>query len=427
MGISRRDLLKATAAGTALSGIGLPATGLAAGAKTLKIGFLAPLTGDVAGWGLPGLYGVEVLLKNFVNANGGVKIGNETYMLEVASYDNQYLPDKALVGYKKLVNEENVKFIMMLGGDPWPGVQRYCNHVKMMTTTLLPSDLSPDTPYLLAPCEVHPIYNLTGVEYLHKTYPEAKTAVICAQNDSLGLPSVATYEAAFESTGIKLVGENIYDPSTTDFAPIVSSLLAKKPDIFCLDTSYPDFVNLICQQLYNQGFKGVKIACTCDNYPQIIEKTSKEFMKGFIFQFPDFDDPKLENRVQNFPDPNKFFEDYNKAHPGTWTAVSWEYPSIVMQWIKGAQLAKSTEPTDVLNAMLGQPTWPHIYGTAHWWGKDLWGINHALVGNWPVVEINGEGKARIQEFGNIPAWWDKHKDLLLKAMSKRKLLWKQRA
>ena len=52
MSITRRDFLKAAAAGTVLTGIGLP--GFAIGAeKKLKIGFLEPLTGKVAGWGLP--------------------------------------------------------------------------------------------------------------------------------------------------------------------------------------------------------------------------------------------------------------------------------------------------------------------------------------------------------------------------------------
>lgn len=424
MGITRRDLLTATAGTAVLGSTVIPRIGLGA-TKTLKIGFLAPLTGEVSAWGLPGLYGCEVLVKN-INAAGGVQIGEDTYTLEIASFDDEYLPDKALQGFKKIVSEEGAKFVMMLGGDPWPGVQRFANQSKMLATTLLPSDLSPDTPYLLAPCEVHPIYNVTGVEYLARNFPDAKRAVICAQNDSLGIPSVATYEAAFEAAGIEVVDVNIFDPATTDFAPLVTSLLAKKPDIFCYDTAYADFVNLIAQQLHIQGYKGLQISCTCDNYPQIVEKTSKEFMEGFIFQFPDFDDPKLNEPFINFPEPNKFFADYNAAHPGTWTAVSWEYPSIVLQWIAGAKLAGSIEPMQVLEAMKSKPSWPHIFGEADWWGQDLWGINNALVGKWPVVVIR-DGKATIAEFGDIPAWWAKNKDVLIKRMRERNQMWDQRA
>ncbi len=50
MSITRRDFLKAAAAGAVLTGIGLPSTVFGA-KKTVKIGFLAPLTGEVAGWG----------------------------------------------------------------------------------------------------------------------------------------------------------------------------------------------------------------------------------------------------------------------------------------------------------------------------------------------------------------------------------------
>jgi branched-chain amino acid transport system substrate-binding protein len=422
MGITRRDFIKAAAAGTVLTGIGLP--GIAFGAqKKVKIGFLAPLTGEVAGWGLPGLYGCEIW-GEWVNAAGGIKIGSDNYMVEFVSYDNEYLPDKALQGAKKLVMEEDVKFVMMLGGSTWPGVQKFFTRKKMLTSTLLPSDLSPDSPYHLAPCEVHPIYNVTGVEWLAENFPKLKKAVICAQDDDLGIPSVATYRAAFEVAGIEVVGENIFDIATTDFAPIVTSLLAKKPDIVCFDTSWPDYVNLICEQLYQQGYKGKMISCTLDNYPAILEKTSKDFLEGFIYQFPDFDDPALNQPNISFKNPNKFFQQFNKKHPASWTAVSYEYASIMDLWVTGAQKAGSVEPMAVYKAMKSMPTLPHIFGPAEWWGEELWGVNNALVGNWPVVTIQN-GRGRIVEYKNIPEWWAKHKDVYIKHMKKLNQMWYQ--
>jgi len=422
MGITRRDFLKAAAAGTVITGIGLP--GIAFGAnKKVKIGFLAPLTGEVAGWGLPGLYGCEIWAE-WVNADGGIKIGGDNYMVEFVSYDNEYQPDKALQGAKKLVAEEDVKFVMMLGGSTWPGVQKFFTRNKMLTSTLLPSDLNPNSPYHLAPCEVHPIYNVTGVEWLAETFPKLKKAVICAQDDELGIPSVATYRAAFEVAGIEVVGENIFDIATTDFAPIVTSLLAQNPDIFCFDTAYPDYVNLICAQLYQQGYKGKMISCTLDNYPAILEKTSKDFLEGFIYQFPDFDDPALDAPNISFKNPHKFFDEFNKKHPASWTAVSYEYASIMDLWVAGAQKAGSVEPMAVYEAMKSMQTLPHIFGPAEWWGKELWGINNALVGNWPVVTIQN-GRGRIVEYKNIPEWWAKHKDVYIKHMEKLNQMWYQ--
>ena len=118
--------------------------------------------------------------------------------------------------------------MMMLGGDTWPAVQPIANKANMLVSTLLPSDLSPDTPTLIAPCEVHPIYNVTGVWWMKDNNPDLKTAVICAQDDALGRPSVATYKAAFEAHKIDVLDTIFFDLSTTDFAPVMTSMLAKQ-------------------------------------------------------------------------------------------------------------------------------------------------------------------------------------------------------
>ena len=45
------------------------------------------------------------------------------------------------------------------------------------------------------------------------------------------------------------------------------------------------------KQAFQQDYKGQIISCTADFYQKIIEKTSKAFMEGFIFQFPGFRRP----------------------------------------------------------------------------------------------------------------------------------------
>ena len=421
-GLTRRTFLKSTAA-TAISA-GLPGAALAA-EDTIKIGFLAPLTGPVAAWGKPGLDGCEIWAER-VNAAGGIDLGGTKHPVEFISYDNEYDPAKARTGATKLIREDGVSFIMMLGGDTWPGVQPVADKTGMLFSTLLPSDLSPDTTTLIAPAEVHPIYNVTGVEWLAENRPELKTAVMCAQDDALGLPSVATYLAAFEAAGIEMLDEPLlFDPATTDFAPVVTRLISGDPDIVCLDTCYSDYVHPICEQLFQQGFKGQIISCTMDFYDQVIAKTSKEFMEGVIFQFPDFDDPALNGDNINFVDPNGFYDEYNTRHPGQWGAVSWEYASIMDLWKAAAEKAGSADPDAVEAAMKEGGTGKHAFGDANWWGTELFGIDNALVGDWPVVAIEN-GKAVIKDFKNIPAWYDKHGELLVKHMAAYDQMWNQR-
>ncbi len=413
MGISRRDFVRNTAAGALIASTGLPSRVFAAGQKTVKIGMNIPMTGDYAPWVLPGLYGCQVVVDD-INAAGGVNIGDQNYAIEIVSYDHGYDIEKAVQGYKQMVSESDVKMVMMLGGSTVGAVMPWADRKKILTTTLLASDITPDTEYLIATSESHPLYNVTGVEWLAQHHPEVKTAAIVTNNDAeYGLQSAATYQAAFEVAGIEVVDINLHGFDVTDFAPIVSSVLAKNPDVFCMATSF--YCTPLMEQLYHQGYKGKIISCTLDYYDEIIAKTSKEFVNGTIFQFPDFDDPKLNEKGINFPNPGDFDAKFRKDHPNDWSAVAWEYPANLLNWIEGAKAAGSVEPTEVLKALRSNKNPEFVFGEGRWWGKEFWGRDSVVVGRWPVVVVQ-DGKARIQEYRSVSGWLDKHAAVLAKYM-----------
>ena len=414
MSFTRRDALKTTIAGAVAAGASsIPFGLMAASNKTVKIGMNIPMTGDYAPWGLPGLYGCQIIA-NDINAAGGVKIGGDSYNIEMVAYDHGYDTEKAVQGYKKLVLEDEVKMVMMLGGSTVASVLPWAQRKKMLTTTLLPSDITPKSDYLIATCESHPLYNVTGVEWLAKNFPDVKSAAIVTNNDAeYGLQSAATYKAAFEVEGIDVVDVNLHGFDITDFAPIVSSVLAKNPDVFCMATSF--YVTPIMEQLYHQGYKGKIISCTLDYYDEIIAKTSREFVDGTIFQFPDFDDPMLNDAGVNFPNPGDFDAKFRKSHPNDWSAVSWEYPAILLNWIEGAKQAGSVEPTKVTQALKSNKSPEFVFGGGKWWGSQLWGQDNAVVGRWPVVVVEN-GKARIQEFRSVSDWLQKNRSVLVKHM-----------
>ncbi len=392
--------------------------------RRIKVGFLAPLTGDVASWGLPGLNGCEIWA-DWVNAAGGLLVGGQRHHLEIVPYDCRYDPEKAARGARKLVLEEGVKLLMMLGGDTFRPIEDFVRQRKVLTSTLLPSDLSPDTPYLIAPSEVHPIYNVTGVDWLAEHKPHLKTAALCAQRDALGLPSAATYRAAFEAAGIAITREVLFAPDEADVPAIVSAMLRDAPDILCWTTAYEPLVHALTEEAHRQGFTGQLISCTADNYPRLVERLGRDFMEGFVFQFPDFDDPRLNDEGVNFNRPNAFFEDYTARFPGTWSAVSWEYVAILALWRQAIELAGTVEPVSVLAAMKAGGRGGHAFGAAEWWGSTLFGIDNALVGDWPVVTIQN-GKARIATFRSIPAWLKQHGALLEHHMRALGQMWDQR-
>lgn len=393
--------------------------------KVLRIGFLAPLSGPLKSWALPGLYGSTIWVER-VNQAGGIKVGSRRYMVELVEFDSCYDPVRALEGARHLIVGEGVKLLLMIGGDDIsPELRQLVRQHRMLVATLLPSDLSPDAPTLVAPSEIHPIFNVTGVDWLKRNRPRLRTAAMCAQRDLLGLPSIATYRAAFEAAGIKLVAEELFEPDEKDFGGIVERLMAASPDILCWDTAYEPFVHELTVEAFKRGFNGQLLSCTCDNYRALIARTSVAFMDGFVFQFPDFDDPRLNEAHINFDNPNGFYKIFCERFPGTWSAVSWEYASTLELWKTAAQRARNFEPFSVLSMMKVGGSGAHAFGEAEWWGKDLFGIDNALVGDWPVVMIEN-GKARIQEFGSIINWWTANRTTLVKHMRALGLIWDQR-
>ena len=239
------------------------------------------------------------------------------------------------------------------------------------------------------------------------------------------MPSLATYRAAFQAAGIETVKEILYTGAPQDPDALVDVLLENDPDILCWDTAYEPFVHALTESAYRRNYKGQILSCTCDNYPSLVGKTSREFMEGFVFQFPDFDDPALNDPRVSFPRPNEFYSEFLRRFPGEWSAVSWQYFAILEMWRKAVERIQTVEPATVLSAMKMGGVSRNVFGEARWWGRDLFGIDHALVGAWPVVQIQS-GSARIVEFRSVLNWCDQHMDLLLSHMRNCGQMWYQR-
>lgn len=390
----------------------------------INIGFLAPLSGQAESWGQPGLQGCRIW-QDWLNRAGGLLLAGRRHPIRIRAYDSAATPQAAREGAKSLVQDHDVQLLMMLGGDSFAEVADYLSQRRVLTSTLLPSDLSPDTRYLIAPSEVHPVYVVTGVDWLTRTRPELRRVAMCSQRDAMGLPSLATYRAAFKAAGRDIVKEVQYPAEGADAQEIVAAMLADGPDILCWCTSYTPMVHALTEAAQAAGFTGQILSCTFDQYEILAQKLGQSYLEGLVFQFPDFDDSALSEKAFFFNQPNAFYEEFNARYPGSWSAVSWEYAAILDIWHAAVEKAGTTNARSVLAAMkrLGHVT--HPFGPAQWWGSELFGIDNALVGDWPVVMIR-DGKAQIVSFESVPAWLGRHSALLRSEMYDLGQMWDQR-
>ncbi len=396
--------------------LGLAALGVSdASAETVKIGFCAPLSGPAAAWGLPGMEGVGIWLDK-VNSAGGLDIGGKKYKVEIVEYDNEGVGSKALLGARKLVLEDKVEALLMLGGAPSAVVQPFLTKQKIMAFVLIASDIAKDRPYLMDVTDNFPTYHLLHTEYIGKAYPKAKTAAIMSQDDEIGLAAIAWSEAGFEAAGIDVVYCKPFGVETTDFAPIVTAALAKKPDIISVGASYPEFQALIFEQAYTQGWKGI-VTSACWDFKAIIAKVPVAWMEGAVSGFPDFDDPQLSK------EHNEFWKTWRAKYPTHgFSEIVWEYKAALDVWAFGAKKAGSVKSEDVYKALKSSPEVPHAFGPGVWWGKEVFGMDNLLVPNWPITEIRS-GKPKIVAWENLIRWLGdpKKKACLDKALTKWKM------
>jgi branched-chain amino acid transport system substrate-binding protein len=348
-----------------------------------------------------------------VNGAGGIKAGDKTYKVEIVKYDNEGEGSKALLGARKLILEDKVEAMLMLGGATSAVVQPFVSKHKIMTFVLIASDIAKDRPYLMDVTDNFPVYHLLHTQYIGDAYPQAKKAVILSQDDEIGLAAIAWSEAGFEAAGIDVVYSKPFGMETTDFAPIVTAALATKPDILSMGASYPEFQALILEQAYTQGWKGI-ITSACWDFKAITAKVPVEWMQGAVSGFPDFDDPKLSKRQ------NEFYKTWKSLYPDHgFSEIVWEYMGALDVWKYGVEKAGSVESAKVYAALKAAESVPHAFGPGVWWGEEVFGLNNLLVPDWPITEIQN-GKPVIVAQKSLSAWLDKpgNRDLLFKSLKK---------
>lgn len=450
MGITRRTLLKAGALGLAFGGLSAARAAadrkpayyfpkmapeeVAKAAKpkepigeTINIGFLAALSGPDAGWGLPGLTGNQMFIDK-VNSEGGLLVGGTRYPLKMHAFDDEAIGSKALQGARELVLRHKVKFISAIGGNPADTTHPFLTQHKVVYASLIASDIKPDRPYLIAGGDVTPRIDMLRPIYHKYNNPNLKRWAVVSQDDTIGRTCQAWEVGSAIADGWDVVYDRHYSVDTTDFAPIVTAILATRPDVVSFNLSYPDFVVGLCEQLFNQGFKGVVSANYIED-ESVLQRVPKEWLEGATNSFPLFNDPWWgEPSVQH-----QFYQDWESRYGSgapedvkrNITGIDWDHVITLEVWAHGCQLAGTFDPDEVLKALRASDGFPTLLGPAMMGGEDMWGIDNMVSPPIPICEVHN-GVKQVQAVMRYDKWFDSRKDTIIKVVRDKGQMWDQR-
>ena len=395
--------------------------------ETINIGFLAALSGPDAGWGLPGLTGNQIFIDR-VNAEGGLLVGGKRHPLKMFAFDDEAVGSKALQGAKQLVLENDVKFISAIGGNPADATHPFLTKKAVIYASLISTDIKPDRPYLIAGGDVTPRIDMLRPFYHRFINPSLQRWAVVSQDDTIGLTSQAWEVGSALADGWDVVYDEHYAIETTDFAPVVTAILATKPDVVSLNLSYPTFVVQIIEQLHLQGFTGIISANYLDT-ESILQKVPVEYLEGATDSFPLFDDPWWGTPSWQHDFITEWLARYGPGAPDDVhreiTGIDWDHVITFMVWAEGAQIAGTFEPDAVLEALRAQASFPTILGPAKMGGKDMWGIDNMISPPIPINETRS-GIKRIQAQLRFEQWFETRKDQIIKVVEDKGQMYHQR-
>ena len=214
--------------------------------ETINVGFLAALSGPDAGWGLPGVTGNSIWIDT-VNKTGGLLVGGKRYPLKMHQFDDEANASKALQGARQLVLEHDVKFISAIGGDPANATAPFLTKHKVIYASLVPTDMQPDRPYVVAGGDVTPQCNMFNALLAKMVLPSEKELgrplkyALTTQDDIMSRQVGAWEIGAAIAMGFEIVYEKFFSVDTTDFAPIATALMASNPDVISLCEAWPEY------------------------------------------------------------------------------------------------------------------------------------------------------------------------------------------
>jgi branched-chain amino acid transport system substrate-binding protein len=224
---------------------------------TIKLGIVAPMTGANSRYGAYAMHGAELAVKE-INSAGGVN-GRQ---LQINSGDSQCAPVEGVSATQRLINEDQVKFII---GDICSSVTLAMEPVVEDAKVLLLNAASsnPDITYKAG---------VGGCKWTYRNYPTDETraamvvkyaaeqhklhkfAVLTADSD-YGRGAVAFSKKYLPEYGSSIVSEDYFKEGEVDFHSVLSKIKASGAQAILM-YSPTDTSAIVGQQMIETGLAG---------------------------------------------------------------------------------------------------------------------------------------------------------------------------
>lgn len=224
--------------------------------KVLRVGSIMPFTGQAALWGISLRPGME-LYAQMINEDGGLKVGNDRYKIEITFID-AYGPAPAAAAARKLIYDQKVSAIVGYFGLGVAAIAQVTNPEKVVINinTIGGADpFPPEKSYVIYGYPVMEISIYQAIAAM-QAFPQYHTLAWTGVRSGDSTPEVMfkpTDDKLLKEFGIKSVRE-YYPEGTMNFTPYLTKMAEKGVEvIYCVGS--PLEIGLMAKQRWQMGYK----------------------------------------------------------------------------------------------------------------------------------------------------------------------------
>jgi branched-chain amino acid transport system substrate-binding protein len=306
--------------------------------QPVKIGIIAPMTGDVSTFGASTRDGAVLAFEEW-NALGA--------KLEWVIGDDRCDPQEARNAANKAVDQDKVKFIVgavcSSASIPISEVANGKGVLQVSPTSTNPQvTLDKDgkvKPYTFRACFIDPFQGTVMAKFALNTL-HAKTAAVLKDVGNDYVKGLAQYfEEAFKAGGGQVLVSESYTKDDTDFSAILSKVADAKPDV----VFHPDYYNKVSLMAKQAKEKGITVPFLGGDGWDSPDLDKEAVDGGFYSNHYSPDDPRPE--VQDWV---KKYQAKYKAVPDALATLAYDAANIMLSAMNEA---KSTDPAVVKDTL----------------------------------------------------------------------------
>ena len=225
----------------------------AGGSEVIKIGGLAPLTGDVSQYGKAVDNAVKMAVDK-INDGGGI-LGKK---IQYISYDEKGTADEAVNAYNRLAQDDKVVAIIgdVTSKPCYAVAQRAVDdNMPLLTPSATQENITPLGKNIFRTCFIDPYQGTLMATYAAQKLGAKSAAILYDSADSYSTGIGDAFETAAKNLGITITNKEGYQGGSggsKDFKAQLNKIKNSNPDVLMLPVYYSDAA-LIAQQAKSVG------------------------------------------------------------------------------------------------------------------------------------------------------------------------------